>query len=571
MASDSTALAGRVESRRWYVPSADESAAAVATGGPAHPPLWRRLSPSPGAVVVAVAFVLSRMAIARAGVRFDARLDDHWQVLELSELRSDLLGSIANLHSQPPLFNLFVGLAMRAPDGWEVPLFRAVYLGVGLALALCLYAVLRRLGVSATLAVALTVVVSCSPSMFLYENWLHYDYPVTLLLCLAVVTLQRYEEGHRLRHAAAFLAVLGALALTRSLFHLGWLLVWAVILVVRRRRADWKRVAAVAAVPVVAVVAAYANVARVSGTFASSTSLGMSLAKVTTFQLEPAERSALTARGRLSPLAAVHPFGPIADYGGLVSPSPRTGVAVLDDEVKTAGDGTTRPNYNNIDYAEVSDRYMADVVRTLRWRPGAFLRGMATAYGVYFRPAGDYFALGANRQEVAALERVYNVLWYGVVSGGEGAYSLPDAAQQYRPGPGRTAWLLVLAYGVALVGGAGALWQGRRRSWEGPPLVLVGFLWSTLAYVMVVSNALEVGENNRFRLYTEPLLFLLLAALVVAWWQSPSPPPARRDRSQHHVDEAEQLRRRLNEALLANDLLRSRRTPVPESADRERR
>jgi hypothetical protein len=39
---------------------------------------------------------------------------------------------------------------------------------------------------------------------------------------------------------------------------------------------------------------------------------------------------------------------------------------------------------------------------------------------------------------------------------------------------------------------------------------------------MVVTNVVEVGENNRFRLYTEPLVIALLAALVVAWrWRTP--------------------------------------------------
>ncbi len=45
---------------------------------------------------------------------------------------------------------------------------------------------------------------------------------------------------------------------------------------------------------------------------------------------------------------------------------------------------------------------------------------------------------------------------------------------------------------------------------------MLGFLWSTIAYVMIVSNAVEVGENTRFQLYTEPLVVLLLAALAVA-------------------------------------------------------
>ncbi len=76
----------------------------------------------------------------------------------------------------------------------------------------------------------------------------------------------------------------------------------------------------------------------------------------------------------------------------------------------------------------------------------------------------------------------------------------------------------MLQYAVALVGGAWALWPGRGRGGPArgiPPLALA-FLWSTVAYLTVLSNAVEVGENTHFRLYTEPLV-LLLAALVAAW------------------------------------------------------
>jgi hypothetical protein len=33
----------------------------------------------------------------------------------------------------------------------------------------------------------------------------------------------------------------------------------------------------------------------------------------------------------------------------------------------------------------------------------------------------------------------------------------------------------------------------------------------------IVANALEVGENNRFRFVTDPLVLAFLAALAVDW------------------------------------------------------
>jgi hypothetical protein len=43
------------------------------------------------------------------------------------------------------------------------------------------------------------------------------------------------------------------------------------------------------------------------------------------------------------------------------------------------------------------------------------------------------------------------------------------------------------------------------------------FLWFNVAWMTLVANALEVGENNRFRFVTDPLVFVFLAALTVGW------------------------------------------------------
>jgi ABC-type uncharacterized transport system permease subunit len=58
----------------------------------------------------------------------------------------------------------------------------------------------------------------------------------------------------------------------------------------------------------------------------------------------------------------------------------------------------------------------------------------------------------------------------------------------------------------------GALAKSARRRPE-PATLVLAFLWSTIAYIVVISNALEVGENTRFQMYTE----LLVLILVVLW------------------------------------------------------
>lgn len=474
-----------------------------------------------GVLVVVTVFVASRLALALAGVAFDTRpIRDSFALVDPALLRDQLFVTVAHLHTQPPLFNLAVGLGLQlGPDAARV-VFHLAFLGLGLALALAVHHALVGVGASVAVATAVTIALVLSPSVFLYEHWFHYDYPVAVLLCGAVVVLQRYAERRRPLDAGLFLALLAAVALTRSMFHLGWLVAWAVVLVVGARRdpgrARWS-VAGAAMAAVVAVAGVYANSLRVSGEFASSTTLGISLAKITTFQLDDEVRRRLVAAGELSPLALIPPASPLPHYRDLVSPHPPTGVAVLDEATKGGGDpgASYQSNFNNLDYVGLSDGYLADALAVVQLHPEAYLRGIATAVATFFRPPSHFFALADNRVEIDAVDRAYNLALLDLTATAEQPVAqVPGAADHFAPPPGGPTWLVVAAYALALVGGAGWVVS---RMWRRRPVLVVVFLWSTVAYITAVGTLLEVGENNRFRLYSDPLVVVLVVAALVAW------------------------------------------------------
>lgn len=471
-----------------------------------------------GAAAVVAVFVASRVALWAAGVDFDTRpLHDSFALVDLELLRDDLVTTLAHLHTQPPLFNLAVGLGLHLGPGLALHGFHLAFLGLGLALALGLYAALVRMGASVVVATIATAVLVCSPSVFLYESWLHYDYAVTTLLVLAVVALQRYAQRRRPLDAAVFLGLLAAVTLTRSMFHLAWLVAWAVVVAVGARREPPRARMAVATAAVLSVVAvggAYANSLRVSGEFASSTTLGISVAKITTFQLDDDVRRRLVEEGTLSPYALIYPASPLPQYRGLLEPHPPTGVAVLDRPTKEGADPATpfRSNFNNLDYVELSDHYLADAVNTVRLRPEAYLRGVTTAVRTFFRPPSAFFGLAGNRAEVDVIDRAYNLALLDLTATDKPPLSrTPGGGDRFAPPPGGPTWLVVVAYALALVGGAVEVVARLRHR---RPVLVLAFAWSTVAYVTVVGNLLEVGENNRFRLYSDPLVLLLVVALL---------------------------------------------------------
>ena len=70
----------------------------------------------------------------------------------------------------------------------------------------------------------------------------------------------------------------------------------------------------------------------------------------------------LQKRGIVSPIAALRVFQPLATYNGLVPPPRPRGVPVLDDLTKPSG-GV--PNFNNIEYVTISNRFLHDFVQIL--------------------------------------------------------------------------------------------------------------------------------------------------------------------------------------------------------------
>ena len=143
----------------------------------------------PLAVIVA-GFVVSRMGYYLAGVRFDADpLGRFWQFIDPELLRDRLFESLLYLHAQPPLFNLYLGVVIKLFPEHASVAFAASYLALGVTLAVTLYLLMAWMGVERLLAAALTLLFVVGPATVLYENWLFYTYPVTVLLCGAAVAL----------------------------------------------------------------------------------------------------------------------------------------------------------------------------------------------------------------------------------------------------------------------------------------------------------------------------------------------------------------------------------------------
>jgi len=464
-------------------------------------------------VTVLLVFTLSRIGYYVAGVRFDTSpLSWFWQFVDPDLLRAGFVQSIWYLHSQPPAFNFFLGIVINLFPNHEIAVFAICYLLLGLVFSVTLLQVLRGFRVSdAISAVAVSAYVA-SPAVVLYENWLFYAYPATVLLLLAALFWQRFVQDGRFHDALLVFVCASLLALTWSLFHVVWLFGLASVLLLLRRR-EWRKVLAAATVPMLIVVFWYGKNLVQFGQFTGSTWFGVNFSRMTTRMLTMSEWHSLLSNGAVSAVSLIEPFSDLTRYGTVPKAAP-TGIPVLDQELKSGGS----PNFNNATFITVSRIYGRDAVRTLAHCPAAYVRGLVESYLVCFLPASTNQFLERNAARIRPFDRCACLFLDGQFgyhpSRGRGMGWLPFYSYKALAHPG---WVLVLAYTSLLAVGPFLLF--RRRSTV-PQRAELFFLWFNVAWMTIAANALEVGENNRFRFTADPLVFvffLTVATLFVRY------------------------------------------------------
>ncbi len=468
-------------------------------------------------LLVAV-FILSRVVYARLGVRFDAQtLEYAEQFLDPDLLRNRLGESLVYLHCQPPLFNFYLGLVLKAFPGREVVAYAFLHRLLGLGMGWAVFALLRRFGVSSLLSALLVSWFLVSPACVLYENYLFDTYLITGLLAFSALFFHRFASSGRRADAVVLYLLLAAVVFTRNVFHLAWYLL-VVLWLFLRFPARRKRVLATAALPTALVLVLYAKNLVLFGSPAASSSMGTTLYHVVAGYMPAAIRQQLVREsgGAISELSLLPPIPtmkPFKDYPPAWTSWPPTGVPALDREFKSDGKDV---NFNHIAYLHINKRYTTDSVRLLLSRPEFYLRSVAFAVRGYFQPAADYFSEGGNWPIPSAV-RLYDVLFYGRFSPPR-LYLKPEEFRT-RWADDRVAWGLVAAWLLLFFFGAVEAARRLRRSRPpaapDPGAATLLFMLYTSAWWTAVTCLLSMGENMRHRFVLEPY-FLVFAGVLAA-------------------------------------------------------
>jgi hypothetical protein len=465
-------------------------------------------------------FAASRVGYRIAGVRFDeSSTFQSFQVIDEQLLRDDFFSSVWHFHAQPPLFNLLIGLLMRVP-GPAYAAFAFAYLVLGVALTAALFLLQRELGVSRLFAAIVTALFVVSPAVVLYENYFFYTYPVAVALCAAMLFLARFLRTGRLRNGVVAFSLLAGVALTRASFHLVWLALIVAIVAVALHGQGWKVALVAGSVPLLVVAGWYAKQYDEFGTFSSSSWLGMNLARVAFHDVPDSEIERFVDDGTLSKQALLPAFGLPAEYG--FTEDGHSGIKVLDQRAKQP----RVANFGFEGYLDVSQQFQDDALAFMRERPKRYLQNVGYASRFFVLPASDYPYLAPNWQPVRRVAEAYDHLFF--------AQRSPYSAFLPRPYPDLAhtgpqlkivPWGLVAMYAVALAVGPAVMVRRRRaryRAFTHAQAVTMFVISLTVGYAVLVDTLLELGENNRFRFETDPLVCALVAVAVTSaarWWR----------------------------------------------------
>lgn len=475
-------------------------------------PTASRAPASRDVALVVLLFIASRVLYKLAGVQFDSsNIKVFMQILDLHELKTNFWTSIWWLHAQPPLFNMLVGgLLILVGDAAFDTWMGAVYSLVGLAGAVCFFLLTLRLFGRRWLSWLLTAVLILAPASVLYENKLYYEGLVAPLLVCGFYCFHDYLLSRRTRMGVLAFALFATVVLLRTAFHPAWLLLLAGLPLLMGG-AVFKKTVLVAAIPCLVVGALLVKNAVMFGAPGFSSWLGSNMARMTVETLPAEMRADMIKQGRLSPLSSIDVFERPERYIELLGPSKPTGVVVMDEMKKQVGGF---PNYNAEVFLRVNPVLAKDSKRALMAYPQGFLKRVGTAYYHFNRPPSEFKGLESNLVHVAQPDRFYNLLVQGQPAAMWGLGTDPTRPQSPLLQMGVVKLLFFVAAIVACVGFGWRALSVRHGPLSATDCFLV-CLAVTVGYAMLITNVLDVWENNRARYMIDPLMTLVVFAFFL--------------------------------------------------------
>ena len=453
-----------------------------------HCELGRTLRQQPAQVAISLAILhiavaLAYKYLAHLGITNTPRYstwDAFWQTIPLSLLSEHFWQSLLYFHAQPPLFNVYGYLLFLAGGDKMFALMHYVQILLGGLTVAMVYLAFYRVSKRPYLSFIGGLLFALHPAYFVYEAFLLYTIIVAFLVSGIIYTFVAFQKHQTIHWLIGSVALTTALILTRSLYHLVLLVpVIGLGLILAKQR--WRSYLIGALLISSLAIGWSAKNYALFGFFGSSSWLGSSMWRITTYDYTHAHLLKLYRHGLIDRAAVAIPYfarpSQFQAYGFVQT----SAIPVL------AGD-----NYNNINMIAISQMHMTNAVRLICYDLSHYLSNVHSAYQKFcLLSTSTSLVAGQNDKILNPHKGLANRLFGG------GIYCL-------------------LIPGVLLVFTYQSIRNISRYGWrefiESQAPVIVGAIF--LSYVALVSSCCEYGENCRFKLPVEAVVWLILLAIL---------------------------------------------------------
>lgn len=414
----------------------------------------------------------------------------YWQYLSLDSLQHDLLKGVWYNHTQPPIFNLFLGGILKLFGSYAALAFPLIFKLITIINVLLLYKCLKLLVCYSKIPLIISLLYVLSPATMILENELFYTTFITMLLLTSSYFLIQFTRRNNYWFAIGFLLPLAFACLTRGMYNIGWLVVIALVSIFYFRKTAFRTLTVVSVCCIVLATSWYVKNYVIFEKFTTSTWLGMNLAR-NVFHDHDVKDS--------SKIESIEPFSQISVYRPFITGVLEKRYAGLNDaELLKEFKNGKHVNLNHISYIEVSQKYAEASKAQIKRNPAAYLRNVLQSVVIFFAPATRYPFAEIQSQKI----KYYDI-----------AYSFN--LNHFAKGKEERRWAMVLSSMpkiIMYVITFGLILTGIKRRKYVSALNL--FILLTFAYIFFISSCVEHYENMRFRFEIEPLFLLLLSQVL---------------------------------------------------------
>ncbi|MBC7866666.1 MAG: glycosyltransferase family 39 protein, partial [Gloeobacteraceae cyanobacterium ES-bin-316] len=349
-------------------------------------------------LILLAAFAISRILLMFFNINMDYdSINVYWQYLSMESLQHNLLKGVWYNHTQPPIFNLFLGLIVKLSGSYAGFVFSVVFKVITIVNVILLYNSSKILVGSSRIPLVLSLIYLLSPATMILENELFYTTFITMLLLISCNCLLRFTKTHSLKYVWGFFLSLSVVCLTRSMYNIMWLVVIAIAVIFYFRKTAPAQLVVIASCCILLTSSWYIKNYFIFGKFTTSTWLGMNLARNVFHDFTQLDSSKIES---------IEPFSKISSYQPFLSGSLEKKYAGLNDiellnEFKNGG----HINENHINYIEVSEKYGEVSKKYIVRNPVSYFKNVLQSCVIFFVPATHY---------PYAINQAKKIWWYDV-------------------------------------------------------------------------------------------------------------------------------------------------------------